>query len=95
MLISEQTVFHRFLHIIMNMKNIILYKYIYFMLTCVQTQFKVPSREIGRLLSNRLSTMRFKLEISNVKSGLKKCVFVKKCCCFFPINTEYMISRPL
>ena len=35
-----------------------------FMLTCVQIQFKCPLREIGKLLSNRLNTMTFKLEIS-------------------------------
>ena len=35
-----------------------------FMLTCVQIQFKGPSREIGELLSNRLKKMSNKLEIS-------------------------------
>ena len=34
------------------------------MLTYVQTQFKDPSRKIGRLLSKRLSNMKLKLEIS-------------------------------
>ena len=34
-----------------------------FMLTRVQLQFKDPSREIGRLLNNRLSNVRLKLEI--------------------------------
>ena len=62
----------------MDMKNIILYKYVYFVLTCVQIQFKGPLREVGRLLSNRLSNMKLKLEISNVKAGLKKRVFFKK-----------------
>ena len=54
MIISEQTVFHRFLHIIMDMKNIILYKYIYFMLTCVQIQFRDPSREIGTIVKQQV-----------------------------------------
>ena len=44
----------------MDMKNIILYKYVYFVLTCVQIQFKGPLREVGRLLSNRLSNMKLK-----------------------------------
>ena len=38
------------------------------MLTCVQTQFKDPSREIDKLLSNMVSNVKLKLEISNVKS---------------------------
>ena len=75
---SEHTVFHRFLHVVMDMKNIILYKYFYFVLMCVQIQFKGPLREVGRLLSNRLSNMKLKLEISNVKAGLKKRIFLKK-----------------
>ena len=44
----------------MDMKNIILYKYVYFVLTCVQIQFKGPLREVGRLLSNRLINMKLK-----------------------------------
>ena len=75
---SKYTFFHRFLNVVMDMKNIILYKYVYFMLTCLQIQFKGPLREVGRLLSNRLSNMELKLEISNVKAGLKKRVFFKK-----------------
>ena len=35
---------------------------------------KSNQREIGRLLSNRLSNVRLKLEINSVKAGLKKCV---------------------
>ena len=38
------------------------------MLTCVQTQFKGSSREIGRLLSNMASNVKLKLEIINVKA---------------------------
>ena len=75
---SKYKFFHRFLNVVMDMKNIILYKYVYFMLTCLQIQFKGPLREVGRLLSNRLSNMELKLEISNVKAGLKKRVFFKK-----------------
>ena len=60
---SKYTVFHRFLNVVMDMKNIILCKYVYFMLTCLQIQFKGPLREVGRLLSNRLSNMKLKLEI--------------------------------
>ena len=48
------------------------YKYIYFYPACAQIQFKGPSREIGRLLSIRLSNVSNKLEASNVKAGLKK-----------------------
>ena len=42
------------------------------MLACAQIQFKGPSRERGRLLSNRLSNVSHKLETSTVKAGLKK-----------------------
>ena len=31
-------------------------------------QFKGPSREIGRLLSNMINNVNLKLEISNVKA---------------------------
>ena len=51
------------MHIVMDMINNLLYKYIYFYVTCVQLEFKCPLREIGRLLSNCLSN-RLKLEIS-------------------------------
>ena len=54
--ISEQTVLHRFQHIVMDMTNI------RFMLTCVKIQFKDPSKEVGRLLSKRLSNMRLNLK---------------------------------
>ena len=59
------------------------------MLTYVQIHFKGPSRQIGRLLSNIISNVKLKLEINNVKTGLKKYViFLKKSfCCFFPVNT--------
>ena len=45
-------------------------------LICVQIHFKVPSRQIGVLLRNKVSNMRLKLEIS--KKGWKKCCFSKK-----------------
>ena len=49
------------------------------MLTCVQIHFKGPAREIGRLLSNMISNVKLKLEISKVKAGLKKyTIFFKK-----------------
>ena len=38
------------------------------MLTCMQIQFKCPSTEIGKLLSNIISNVNVKLEISNVKA---------------------------
>ena len=38
------------------------------MLTCVQIQFKGQSGEIGRLLSNMISNVKLKFEISNVKA---------------------------
>ena len=41
------------------------------MLTCVQIHFKGPSRKIGRLLSNMISNVKLKLEITNVNAGLK------------------------
>ena len=64
------------------------------MLTCVQIHFKGPSREIGRLLSNVISNVKLKLEISNVKAGLKKYIFFKKSVyCFFPVNAEYVIKQ--
>ena len=40
----------------------------------------------GRLLSNRLSKVSLKLEISNVKTGLNKCVVFFLSVCFFPVN---------
>ena len=48
------------------MINIFLYKYntFTFMITYVQIQFKGPSREIGGLLSDRLSNMSLELEVS-------------------------------
>ena len=46
------------------------------MLTCVQIHFKGASKEIGRLLSNMISNVKLKLEISNVNGGLKKYVIV-------------------
>ena len=42
------------------------------MQTCVKIQFQGPSREKGRLLSNYLSHMSLKIEISNEKARLKK-----------------------
>ena len=50
------------------------------MLTCVQIQFKGPSRKISRLLSNRLSNVRLEFELSNLKAELKDVVLsLKKC----------------
>ena len=51
---------------------------------------KSNQREIGRLLSNRLSNVRLKLEINSVKAGLKKCVVFF---CFFAVNTQYVIKH--
>ena len=66
------------------------------MLTCVQIHFKGPPREIDRLLSNMISNMKLKLEISNVKAGLKNTFFLKKSVyCFFLVNTEYVIKHQL
>ena len=51
-----------------------------FMLTCVQIQFKGPSRKISRLLSTRLSNVRLEFELSNLKAELKDVVLsLKKC----------------
>ena len=61
----------------MDMINIFLYKYIY-IVACAQLMFKGPSREIGRLLSNKLSNVSHKFETTNVKTGLKKMTFLKK-----------------
>ena len=83
----------------MEMINIFLYKYIYFIVPCVQIKFKGPSREISRLLRNRLSNVGLKLEISNVKAGLKKyflfSFFRKSVYCFFAVNTENVIKHQL
>ena len=38
------------------------------MLTCVQIQIKGPSRDINRLLTNIISNVNLKLEVSNVKA---------------------------
>ena len=43
-----------------------------FAVPCVKIQFNGPSREISRLLRNRLNNVSVKLEISNVNIGLKK-----------------------
>ena len=45
------------------------------MLTCAQKQFKGPSREIGGLLSNMISNVKFKLEISNANADRKNTLF--------------------
>ena len=60
------------------------------MLTCVQIHFKGPSREIGRLLSNMISNVKLKPEISNVNAGLKKYIFFKKKCLSF-LSGQYRI----
>ena len=54
-----------FIHIVMDMINIFFCINTFtFILPCVQAQFKGRSREIGRLLRNRLSNVSLKLEIS-------------------------------
>ena len=53
------------MHIVIDIVNICI-NTLTFMLTCVKIQSQDPSREIGRLLSNCLSKMRLKLEISKV-----------------------------
>ena len=67
------------------------------MLTCVQIQFKGPSRAIGKLSGNMITNVKLKLEISNAKAGQKNTLFFlsKGLCCFFPVNTEYMIKHQL
>ena len=45
------------------------------MLTCVQIQFKGPSREIGILLTNMISNVKLKLEINDVKTDRKNRLF--------------------
>ena len=71
------------------------------MLTCVKIQFQGPSREKERLLSNCLSNMSLKIEISNEKARLKKVLcflfFLKYLLflCFFPVNTEDVIKHQL
>ena len=63
----------------MDMINIFCIDTFTFILPCAQIQFKGLSRQIGRLLSNRLNNRSHKLEKSNVKTGLKKYfVFCKK-----------------
>ena len=48
-----------------------------------------------RLFSNRLNNnVWLKLEISNVKAGLKKMRFFNVYC-FFAVNLEYMIKHQL
>ena len=39
-----------------------------YILTCVQIQFKGPSRETDRLLKNMIRNVKLKLEIRNVKA---------------------------
>ena len=86
-----------FLHIVIDMINIFRINTFTFIVPCAQMQFKGPSIEIGRLLSNRLSNVSHKLETSNVKAGLKKCFFLKKksVYCFFAVNTEYLIEHQM
>ena len=59
----------------MDMINIFCINTFTFIVLCAQVHFKGSSREIGRLLSNRLSNVCHKLETSNVKAGLKKYFF--------------------
>ena len=69
------------------------------MLTCVQIQFKGPLGEIGRLLSNMISNVKLKFEISNVKADWKNTfLFLKKVFVVsFPLikNTWENISRDI
>ena len=60
--------------------------------TFVEIQFKGPSREAGRLLSNRFSNMRLKLLKVIMNAGLKKCVFYLNVYYFFSVNTEYGVT---
>ena len=60
----------------------------------MQIHFKGPSSEIGRLLSNMISNVNLKLEISNVNAGLKKYIKKKKRVHrFFPVNTEHVTKQ--
>ena len=67
------------------------------MLTCVQMQFKGPSREIGRLLSNMINNVNLKLEISNVKADWINTLFfiLKSVFYFFPVNAKYVIKHQM
>ena len=58
---------------------------------CVQIQFKSPSRQIGKLLSNCLSNMKL------VKASLKNALFFfKKCLLFFSsVKTSAVTFRAL
>ena len=60
------------MHIVMDMIQYFCINTFTFIVPCVQIQFQGPSREIHRLLSNRLSNVSHKLETSNVKADLKK-----------------------
>ena len=84
-----------FLHIVMDLINIFCVNTFTFIVPCVEVHFKGPSREISRLLRNRLSNVSIKLEISNVKAGRKKyfVFFRKSAYCFFAVNTEYVIKH--
>ena len=52
-----------FMHKVMDMIKIFCINTFTFILPCVKIQFKGRSREIGRLLSNRLSNVSLKLKI--------------------------------
>ena len=60
------------MHIVMDMIQYFCINTFTFVVPCAQIQFKGSSREIRRLLSNRLSNVSHKLETSNVKADLKK-----------------------
>ena len=82
------------------MMNIILYKYIYFYANVYKYISKVL-QEKRYIIKQQVSKVRLKLEISNVKTGLKKYVvflfFLKKkkesFYCFFSVNTECVIKH--
>ena len=67
----------RFMHTVMDMIQYFRINTFTFIVLCAQIQFKGSSREIRRLLSNRLSNVSHKLETSNVKADLKKYIFKK------------------
>ena len=60
------------MHIVLDMIQYFRINTFTFIVLCAQIQFKGSSREIRRLLSNRLSNVSHKLETSNVKADLKK-----------------------
>ena len=68
----------------MDMINIFCINTFTFMLACKLIQFKGPSREICRLLSETFNQREDQTgnKLSNVKVGLKNAFFIKKCLLF-------------